>query len=149
MLKESLVEIFERDLLKLKEEINLYHNENNLWVLKNQVSNSAGNLCLHLTGNMNHFVGAILGKTGFVRERDQEFSSKNIPRKQMIDELDKTIAIVVKTLKNLSEEDLKKNFPIPKHDRVVSMDYMLLHLLTHLNYHLGQVNYHRRLLEGI
>lgn len=80
MLKTVLLEIFERDLNKLKDEINLYKDENSLWIVKCGISNSAGNLCLHLVGNLNHFIGAVLGNTGYVRNREKEFSAKNLPR---------------------------------------------------------------------
>ena len=146
MLKESLFEIFERDLNKLKEEISLYKDETSLWKVKNEISNSAGNLCLHLIGNINHFIGAILGNTGYVRHRENEFSDKNISRTELISEIEKTIEVVVNTLKKLSAEDFEKDFPVQKHDKTVKTDFMLLHLLTHFNYHLGQINYHRRLI---
>lgn len=146
MLKESLLEIFERDLNKLKDEISLYNDENSLWIIKNEISNSAGNLCLHLIGNLNHFIGAILGKTGYVRDRENEFSSKNISSKELINEIEKVIKVVCNTLNKLSAEDFEKDFPVQKHDKIVKTDFMLLHLLTHFNYHLGQINYHRRLI---
>jgi hypothetical protein len=75
-----LLEIFERDLNKLLQEINLYKDENSLWQIKEGIGNSGGNLCLHLMGNLNHFMGAVLGGTGYVREREKEFSLKNIPK---------------------------------------------------------------------
>ncbi len=146
MLHQSLPELFERDLLKLNEEITLYKNEADLWVVKNEICNSAGNLCLHLIGNLNHFIGATLGNTGYVRTREVEFSSKNIPREKLNAELDKVIEVVGNTFSKLSAADYEKNFPLLKHDKVVSTEHMLLHLLTHLSYHLGQINYHRRLI---
>jgi uncharacterized damage-inducible protein DinB len=145
MLVDVLLEIFERDLLKLKEEIEAYKHENDLWIVQKDISNSAGNLCLHLIGNLNHFIGATLGNTGYVRDRDKEFSSKNIPRAEMTEALDKTIVIVKDTLQKLSASDLEKDFPLEKHGRIVTTEHMLVHLLAHLSYHLGQVNYHRRL----
>ena len=148
MLKDSLLEIFERDINKLKNELALYKNEEDLWILKNQISNSAGTLFLHLIGNLNHFIGATLGNSGYVRNRDLEFSDKNVPREKIAADLDKTVSIVVNTLRNLPEEKISEEFPLEKHGKAVSTDYMLLHLLTHLNYHLGQINYHRRLLES-
>ena len=146
MLSQTLSEIYERDLLKLKEEINLYKNETDLWLVKNEISNSAGNLCLHLIGNLKHFIGATLGNTGYVRTRDLEFSSKNIPRKKILSDIDETILIVKNTLGKLSATDLEKDFPLQVFNKVFSTQHMLLHLLTHLSYHLGQVNYHRRLI---
>lgn len=148
MLKDSLVEIFERDLNKLKNEINSYENDESLWKLSGGISNSGGNLCLHLLGNLNHFIGAVLGENGFVRNRDSEFSSKNISREDIIKKIESTIEVVKNSLNKLSNEDFDKNFPVEKHDKVVKMDFMLLHLLTHFSYHLGQINYHRRLLQN-
>ena len=94
MITESLIEIFERDLNKLIIEINLYKEENSLWIIKEGISNSAGNLCLHIIGNLNHFIGAVLGNSGYVREREKEFSLKNIPRKELVSNIEKTIAVV-------------------------------------------------------
>ena len=147
MLKEALIEIFERDLQKLKTEINLYKDEDNLWLVKEGISNSAGNLCLHLIGNLNHFIGATLGHTGYVRHRDDEFSLKNILRQDLIMNIENCILIVKESLKNLPEEDLQKDFPLEVFNRTVKTDFMLVHLTTHLTYHLGQINYHRRLLD--
>jgi len=145
MLKESLLEIFERDLNKLKDEISQYKDENSLWIIKKEISNSAGNLCLHLIGNLNHFIGTALGNSGYVRDRDNEFSAKNISRAELISEIEKTIETITKTLKKLLTEDFEKDFPLEKHGIIVKTDFMLLHLITHFNYHLGQMNYHRRL----
>lgn len=146
MLKNALIEIFERDLRQVAREINLYANESDLWVVKAEISNSAGNLCLHLIGNLNHFIGAVLGKTGYVRERDKEFSDKNVPRADMLAQLEKTIAVVTETLRNLPDSAMNEDFTVDKRGQIVKTDFMLLHLLGHLSYHLGQINYHRRLI---
>jgi uncharacterized damage-inducible protein DinB len=147
MLKEALVEIYERDLNKLKDEINLYSDEGKLWTVTEGISNSAGNLCLHLIGNMNHFIGTTLGKTDYVRDRDAEFASKNVSRQELISAIDQTIEVVKIALNNFADEDFDENFPVEKHGKTVKMDFMLLHLSTHLSYHLGQINYHRRLIS--
>ena len=147
MLKNSLIELFERDLQKLKTEIDLYKDEDNLWVVKEGISNSAGNLCLHLIGNLNHFIGATLGNTGYVRHRDDEFSLKNIPRQDLIMNIENCILIVKSTFLKLTDDDFVKEFPLEKHGTIVSTIDMLLHLFGHLSYHLGQINYHRRLLD--
>ncbi|HSQ44306.1 MAG TPA: DUF1572 family protein [Ginsengibacter sp.] len=141
-----ITSLFERDLNKLAEEINLYKNEEDVWKIKEGISNSAGNLTLHLIGNLNYFIGTTLGNTGYVREREKEFSLKNIPRVQLAEDLKKTIEVIKNTLPHLSAEDLKKDFPVPLNGKTLSTPYVLLHLLAHLNYHLGQVNYHRRLV---
>lgn len=146
MIKDTLLEIFERDLLHLKDEINLYTREEDLWLLQTGISNTAGNLCLHLIGNLNHFIGAILGNSGYVRRRDDEFSLKNVPRADINMSIDETIEVVNKALNGLNAADFEADFPLEKHGRIVRTDFMLLHLVTHFNYHLGQINYHRRLL---
>ena len=142
----AITSLFERDLNKLAEEINLYKHEEDLWKIKEGISNSGGNLALHLIGGLNHFIGATLGNTDYLRERDKEFSLKNIPRQQIVQDIKNTIEVINKTLSRLTEEDLKKDFPVPVGNRTSSMSYTLLFLVSHLSYHLGQVNYHRRLI---
>lgn len=140
----TLSEFFERDLLKLREEISLYPDERNLWTVQGDIANSAGNLCLHLIGNLQHFIGAQLGHTGYVRQRDLEFSRKDVPRAELLAGINHTVEVVKNTLAQLTEADLEREYPLEKHGQRVSTGYMLAHLLTHLNYHLGQINYHRR-----
>lgn len=106
---ETLQILFKRDLLKLKTEIESYQSEENIWKISQHISNSAGNLCLHLIGNLNHFIGAITGKTGYIRNREAEFSLKDVPRPQLIEMIENTILVIENTLNNLSEDDLKKN----------------------------------------
>ena len=142
----NLIPAFERDLHKLIEEINLYKNENDLWKTKENIRNPAGNLALHLIGNLNYFIGNILGNSGYPRDREKEFSLKNIPREKLIAGLNDVIAVISGTLSKLSNEDLKKDFPVKIADKVLSTENALIHLLSHLNYHLGQINYHRRMI---
>ena len=148
MIQQSLSELFERDLNKLKEEINLYKDENRIWDVKGDIKNSAGNLTLHLLGNLNHFIGAILGNSGYMRNRDEEFSDNHVPRTEIIGNIDKTIGIIKSTLLKVSDQQLKKDYPIKvlKNKETMRTEFFLIHLLGHLNYHLGQVNYHRRLI---
>ncbi len=146
MLKTALPEIFERDLRQLKQEISLYKQESDLWVVKEEITNSAGNLCLHLIGNLNHFIGAVLGHTGYVRDRDNEFAAKDVPREQLFSQIEETITAVKGALQHLPDAHFEQDFPVEKRGQIVKTDFMLLHLLGHLSYHLGQVNYHRRLI---
>jgi hypothetical protein len=148
MLKESLKLLYKRDLNKLKAEIQGYKNEHNLWLIEKGVANSAGNLCLHLIGNLNTYVGAELGKTGYVRDRPLEFSLKNVPREELIRGIDEIIDIIDRSLDSLTDSDLDKDYPLTKIvEGGSSIGFMLVHLAGHLAYHLGQVNYHRRLLD--
>ena len=143
----SLTQLFTRDLTKLKDEINAYADESKLWVTAKEINNSAGNLCLHLVGNLKHFLGATLANTGFVRDREAEFTQKDVPRAELVKGIDEAIAAVKTTLALLDEQDLAKPFPIDIFKNEGSTVFYLLHFSTHLNYHLGQINYHRRLLS--
>ncbi len=143
----NFIMFFERDLNKLIEEINLYRNENDLWKIKEGISNSAGNLALHLTGNLNYFIGTALSHTNYLREREKEFSLKDIPREKLVADIKDVLETTRKTLHKLSDEYLKKDFPFKMNGEFLSTENMLVHLLIHLNYHLGQVNYHRRMIE--
>lgn len=143
---ESVKSLFTRDLNQLKKEIESYQNEEAIWKIDKDILNSAGNLSLHLVGNINHFIGAILGNSGYVRNRELEFSLKNIPKTELILQIEKTIEVVHSSLDQLSEEDLEKEYPIEALGYPMKTEYFLIHLFGHLNYHLGQINYHRRLL---
>lgn len=147
MLTDVLIQIFQRDLNKLKVELNAYKDESTMWLLSNEVNNSAGNLCLHIIGNLNHFIGAILGDTGYIRKRDLEFSLKNVSKVDMIAQINDTQEILERTLSSLNVEDLEKRYPLDVFGEAMTTEFFLTHLVTHLSYHLGQINYHRRLLD--
>ena len=147
MMTDTLIELFERDLQKLKNEIDLYKAEENIWLVKEGIANSAGNLCLHLIGNLSHFIGATLGNTGYVRHREDEFSLKNIPRQDLITNIENCVLIVKTTLQKLTADDLEKEFAQQVFEKSINTEMMLMHLATHLTYHLGQINYHRRLID--
>lgn len=144
---DTLIKLFKRDLTALNTEINAYKNEKNLWLVQTDISNSAGNLCLHLVGNLNTFIGAVLGGTNYVRQRELEFSLKDIPRTELIKQVDKVIAVVEETLQNLTVADLQKEYKRKINEDFMTTEYFLMHLSMHLAYHLGQINYHRRLLD--
>jgi hypothetical protein len=149
MLTETLKSIFTRDLNRLRSEIELYKNEENLWKVEGNIANSAGNLCLHLVGNLNTYIGKEIGKTGYIRNRELEFSLKNVPRKELLGKIDDTIRTINKSLDSLDESTLANEYPVLVFEEMTSTEYLLIHLTTHLNYHLGQINYHRRLIDKV
>ncbi|MBI1770537.1 MAG: DUF1572 family protein [Bacteroidetes bacterium] len=146
MIVQELRKVFIKDLEKLKEEISLYKDELSLWKVEKEITNSAGNLCLHLVGNLKHFIGATMGKTDYVRNRDQEFSLKNVPQKELVRMVEETIDVVGNVLSNVKDEQLKEEYPLLVFKEKTSKGYFLFHLVGHLGYHLGQINYHRRLV---
>ncbi len=106
MLITTLKLLFERDLKKLKSEIESYKNEKNLWRTEKDIANSAGNLCLHLIGNLNTYIGAQFGGTNYIRHRELEFSSKDIPRTELVKSINETIEVVDKALDKLTDDQL-------------------------------------------
>jgi hypothetical protein len=147
MIIETLKSLFTRDLQRLKNEIELYKEERNIWRIEKDIANSAGNLCLHLIGNLRTYIGKEIGKTDYVRNRELEFSARDIPKDELLRTIEETILIVNRALDKVTPEELLKDFPILVLEKPISMEFLLIHLATHLSYHLGQINYHRRILD--
>ena len=144
MLNKVLAGFFERDTRRMIEELNLFRNEQNLWNTQGAVKNSSGNLALHIIGGMNYLIGTTLAQTGYVRNRDQEFIRKGVERSELVAQLEGLIPMINKTVNNIIMED---EYPLIFDDEKRSNGYVLMQLSLHLNYHLGQVNYLRRILE--
>ena len=145
---ESLNKVMQRNLQQLKKEMSAYANEKDLWLMAGEIPNSAGNLCLHLCGNLQHFIGAVLGNSSYIRQREAEFSTKDVPVDELLSLIDTTMEVVSKTLNNLDTEILVKDYPEKVFTSPVTIEYFLIHLASHLGYHVGQINYHRRLLAA-
>ncbi len=145
---DYLAELYERDLLKLKDEVKKFHDEDNIWRQEDGVSNSAGTLVLHLIGNLNFCIGTQIGHTGYVRNREQEFSLKNVPREKLIADIMLLIDVVKTSLMSITQQELEELYPLDFFGQK-STKWYLTHFYGHLNYHLGQVNYLRRILEAI
>ena len=144
MLNTTLATFYGRDIRKLIDELNLFKDEANLWRTIGSVKNSAGNLALHIIGGTNYLFGTTLAHTGYARNRDQEFSSKGVNRKELVDQLAALIPLINNTLSTL---DMNAEYPLIFDDAKRTNTYVLTQLALHLNYHLGQVNYLRRILE--
>ncbi len=142
----EFAQLFDRDIRRLYKEMESYPSEQLIWQKTEGIANSGGNLCLHLMGNLNEYIGRILGNNPYQRDRPHEFSAMDIPQKELLTMIEETRKSVVKTLENLDFEKLNELYPenVLGYDMTVS--YFLIHLEGHLNYHLGQINYHRRIL---
>ncbi|MEC5144634.1 DinB family protein [Chitinophaga sp. 212800010-3] len=147
MLTGILINLFERDLSKLEEEIAAYGTEEGIWRVPPGINNSAGNLCLHICGNLQHFIGAVLGKTGYIRNRELEFNASHVPTEELLVLIGSTRRIILRVIAGLSPEDMDSTYPEKVFSGSMSTGHFLVHLSTHLNYHLGQINYHRRLTQ--
>ncbi|HHM02932.1 MAG TPA: DinB family protein [Caldithrix abyssi] len=148
MTLNELKQLFMRDLERLGAEVSAYAGESLLWHVRGDIANSGGNLCLHLCGNLRHYVGHVLGGSDYRRDREHEFAARDIPLETLKQEIAATQREVGQTLDKLEEEQLSAVYPEKVLGYEMSTGYFLIHLYGHLNYHLGQINYHRRLTAG-
>lgn len=137
-----------RDLDAFRREIAAYAREEDLWKVPAGIQNSAGTLARHAAGNLLHFIGAQLGATGYVRNRDAEFAATTVPRADLDAELVRAMDAVRTTLDALPAERLAETYPLEVGGVRLPTGMFLVHLAAHLAYHLGQVDYHRRLVTG-
>ena len=143
---QSYIVLFERDIRAVINEISAYESDLELWKIGGDLNNSGGNLALHLIGNLRHFFGHVIGGNNYQRERHAEFNSRNVPREEIIDGLELAMNDVIVTLENMKESQLESIFPLQVLGYDMTTAYFISHLYGHLNYHLGQINYHRRLM---
>ncbi|MFY0683183.1 MAG: DUF1572 family protein [Balneola sp.] len=146
MNSDTLSQLFARDFETLESEIFAYSSEENLWIKESGISNSAGNLALHLSGNLQHFLGTVLNKSDYVRDREFEFNGK-VTQEELVSRIRASRQTVRVALDNLTPEDFSKTYPLQPFGFEMSTEYFLVHLYSHFSYHLGQINYHRRLLD--
>lgn len=147
-MKDWIHTVMTRELKALRREIEAYPNEADLWRAVPGIVNPGGNLALHLAGNLQYFVGAVLGGTGYKRYRDAEFGSRDLPRAQLLREIDAALAAVEAGLERFNDADCAKPYPEPVGGITPTTGAFLAHLAVHLGYHLGQVDYHRRIITG-
>ena len=140
--------LFQRELTKLSKEIQSFQLESNLWVVQGAVTNSAGNLCLHLVGNLNAFIGQKLGGTSYVRDRKFEFEGKGVLRVDLLRMIEETQSILDSSFDNITNQDLESIYPDEVLGYQMTSGYFMAHLLSHFSYHLGQINYLRRTIDG-
>jgi Protein of unknown function (DUF1572) len=148
MLLEDLQAIFLREIATLERELALYPDDQSVWQDVPGLPNPTGTLILHLAGNLQYFFGTSLGNTGYVRDRNAEFSKRDVPRSELKKELEASRNGVLAGFANLTEPGLEQPFPVKITDTEFSTRLAILQLLSHLAYHLGQIDYHRRTVTG-
>lgn len=139
--------LFDRDLDRLFREISAYKKEENLWIVKGDITNSGGNLALHLVGNLMHFVSHTLGKSSYKRNRPAEFNDKNVSREEILKSITETKESIHAYFNRMDESSLDQNYPLEVFGYPMTVHYFITHLSGHLMYHTGQINYHRRLVD--
>ncbi|HUE96226.1 MAG TPA: DinB family protein [Longimicrobiaceae bacterium] len=137
-----------RELRSVRAELEAYPDETAIWALPPGLPNSGGTLALHIAGNLRHYVGAVLGGSGYVRDRAREFTARGVSRRELLDEITAAEDVIGSTFPHLSDADLPGTFPEPIRDHWIPTGEMLLQLAVHLAYHLGQLSYHRRVVTG-
>ena len=148
MLNKTLEVMLVRELRAFQREIEAYPDDASIWKPIPGVPNVGGTLALHVAGNIQHFIGAILGRDGFVRNRDAEFARLDVSRGELTAGLDAAIAAVERTLPRVTTQTLDATYPEPIAKRQVRTSDFAVHLAVHLAYHLGQLDYHRRAVTG-
>ena len=148
MLLQNLKALYLREISTLGRELDLYPDDASVWKELPGLPNPAGTLFLHLAGSLQHFFGATFGHTGYVRDRAAEFSRRGVPRSEIRQELSGARQGVLAGFANLTENHLGQLFPVRYADGEFSTRLTLLQFLTHLAYHLGQIDYHRRVVTG-
>lgn len=134
-----------RQLDLLADEIRAYPSDDALWSVSPGITNSGGNLCLHLVGNLRHFIGHLLGGGDYQRDREHEFSARGLSRTRLLELIQTCRAEFDTGLARIADPVLDTTAPAKAAGREVTVRQLLFHLLAHFAYHLGQINYHRRL----
>lgn len=145
---EMLHRVVQRDLRGLEGQLRAYSRDSDLWQRPAGFANSGGNLMLHLVGNLQHFIGATLGGTGYERDRDAEFADRDVTRQEIARRIDATRGAVAGTFTRLADADLAQPYPIEVAGVQLPTGVFLIHLVSHFGYHLGQIDAHRRAVTG-
>ncbi|HYX20254.1 MAG TPA: DinB family protein [Thermoanaerobaculia bacterium] len=147
-LGENLALLLTRELATFERELDLFPDDASAWGRAPGVSNAAANLALHVAGNLQHFVGTVLGGTGYVRDREREFGRRDGPREDVKRELRAAARAVSDVLPGLPADRLSAEYPEPVNGMRLRTDRFLMHLAAHAAYHLGQASTARRTLTG-
>jgi len=137
-----------RELDGIAREIEAFPDDISIWQAAPGVTNAAGNLALHIAGNLQHFVGTLLGNTGYVRDRDREFGQRSGTRHEVVEELRRARAVVANVLPSLPGAALETTLSPQSMPGPVPAQRLLVHLCAHAGFHLGQIGYLRRILTG-
>jgi uncharacterized damage-inducible protein DinB len=137
-----------RELAAVRRTVEAHPDDASLWAERPGLLNPGGTLVLHLAGNLQHYLGAVLGRSGYRRDRDAEFSRRNVSRAALLGEIEAARQAIERGMAVLSEETLAAPYPEQIAGRTVATGDFLVHLATHLAYHLGQLDYHRRVVTG-
>jgi hypothetical protein len=147
MITTILIDLYGKELDKLKNEINAYESDELIWKSVEGAPVTGGNLCLYIAGNLQHNIGAMIGDSGYIRNKEAELKAKNVSRERLMEEIENTRQIVVDTLEQVSKSELLKEFPTKDFEEPVTTEYYLVHLLNNVGFNLGQMHMHRKVVS--
>lgn len=140
--------VFTRDLSRLIQQIEAFPNDESLWRTLPGITNPAGNLALHVEGNLREYIGRQLGQMPYSRQRPLEFSAKEISRAELAGRIAEVQRSIPAIIEGLTAEQMEAEFPEAVLGAPISTQQFLIHLYGHLSWHLGQIDYLRRILAG-
>jgi hypothetical protein len=144
---DELRRLLRRELAAFAREVELFPDDLSLFRTLPGVTNPAGNLGLHVAGNLKHYVGAVLGGTGYARNREAEFASRG-GRADVARELGEAAQVVDEVLARLPAAALDEPYPETVAGVALPTRLFLMHLAVHLSFHLGQASYLRRIVTA-
>jgi ribosomal protein S8 len=147
MITTILIDLYGKELDKLKNEINAYESDELLWKSVEGAQVTGGNLCLFIAGNLQHNIGAMIGDSGYIRNKEAELKARNVSRERLMEEIENTRQVVVDTLEQVSKSELLKVFPTKDFEEPVTTEYYLVHLLNNFCFNLGQLHMHRKVVS--
>jgi uncharacterized damage-inducible protein DinB len=147
MITTVLIDLYTREIDKLKNEILAFESDELLWRTPDPQITAAGNHCLYIAGTLQHFIGNMIGDSGYIRNKEAEMKARNVSRERLLEEIDNMKQVVVDTLEQVSKTELQKQFPTNEFPEPVTTEFYLIHLLKNLGFHLGQVSLLRQLVS--
>jgi uncharacterized damage-inducible protein DinB len=147
-LPDELAALFRRDLTRLVQQIEAFPDASALWRIAPGITNSAGNLALHVEGNLREYIGRQLGGVPYQRQREQEFLAASLTANDLVRRIESLRDLVTSAVSSLSTQRLEEKHPEIVFGAARSTQQYLVHLHGHLNYHLGQIDYVRRFLTS-
>lgn len=147
MITTVLIDLYSREIERLKTEITAFEADELLWKQPDAQIPAAGNTCLFIAGTLQHFIGNMIGDSGYIRNKEAEMKARNLSRERLIEEVDNTKRVVVDTLEQVTKADLQKVFPTKEFEEDVTTEYYLIHLLKNLSFHIGQIAILRSLVS--
>jgi hypothetical protein len=148
MLQSAVVTVLLRELRAVRRSLEAYPDDASVWAERPGLPNAGGTLALHLAGNLRHFIGLHLGGVPYVRDRDAEFARRGVPRAELIAGIDAAMEAVERGMLATTDDRMNAPFPEPIGGRRIATGDFLVHLAVHLAWHLGQLDYHRRIVTG-